>query len=431
MGIELEPVLAQVTPSAPVIGCVGSMWYSSTPSICLCSPTQTGRWWATRRPRHPEIKTASYHSAPVGRRRAGRLPVARYCINSRSPAMPGRKWRCRSVVRIFGFTASSVMRRRSGISPSERRSSGIRSPATSSRARWLQGCWLSTGLALPRDDGETVDLSPIRPNSTSCSRLLHLREHKEEVELRESQIKQRLQATLGEATAGLFADGKITWKRSKDRLAPIWTGSGRIIPTCSATMSNQCPAHAVSPFKQFTLSGDTHHDQRTGDYPTRDWADLYWQAGTERGEMGTGEGRQFHPHHPGTAERGWLLHPLHQQFAQGHEQAKIRAIPVRVLFNDSDLNLRAEYSAFDRQTGRPLCVGNGEVAKRVGAQGMEEVSCPGPERCPYGQQQGCKLYGRLNLFVEGQGMSSAALSFVPQAITRYGPWRHASSTSRR
>ncbi|HHQ4737027.1 TPA: hypothetical protein ACSP5K_002205, partial [Aeromonas veronii] len=95
--------------------------------------------------------------------------------------------------------------------------------------------------------------------------------------------------------------------------------------------------------------------------------------------------------------------PLHQQFAQGHEQAKIRAIPVRVLFNDSDLNLRAEYSAFDRQTGRPLCVGNGEVAKRVGAQGMEEVSCPGPERCPYGQQQGCKLYGRLNLFVEGQG----------------------------
>ena len=50
--------------------------------------------------------------------------------------------------------------------------------------------------------------------------MLHLREHKEEVELRESQIKQRLQATLGEDTAGLFADGKITWKRSKDRLSP-------------------------------------------------------------------------------------------------------------------------------------------------------------------------------------------------------------------
>ncbi|WP_273762526.1 hypothetical protein [Aeromonas hydrophila] len=100
---------------------------------------------------------------------------------------------------------------------------------------------------------------------------------------------------------------------------------------------------------------------------------------------------------------GWLLHPLHQQFIQGTDNAKIRAIPVQVLFNDSDLNLRAEYSAFDRQTGRPLCVGTGEMARRVGAQGMEEVSCPGPERCPYGKQQGCKLYGRLNLFVEGQG----------------------------
>ncbi|MEV3811857.1 recombination directionality factor, partial [Aeromonas allosaccharophila] len=49
------------------------------------------------------------------------------------------------------------------------------------------------------------------------------------------------------------------------------------------------------------------------------------------------------------------------------------------------------------------CVGNGEVARRVGAQGMEEVSCPGPERCAFAGQQGCKLYGRLNLFVEGQG----------------------------
>nr|WP_309265546.1 hypothetical protein [Aeromonas salmonicida] len=34
---------------------------------------------------------------------------------------------------------------------------------------------------------------------------------------------------------------------------------------------------------------------------------------------------------------------------------------------------------------------------------MEEVSCSGPERCAFAGQQGCKLYGRLNLFVEGQG----------------------------
>ena len=98
----------------------------------------------------------------------------------------------------------------------------------------------------------------------------------------------------------------------------------------------------------------------------------------------------------------WLLHPLHQQYSEAVTNNKIRAIPVRVLFNDTDLNLRAEYSAFDRHTGRPLCVGNGESAKRVSQEGIEEQACHGPERCQFAQQFGCKLYGRLNVQVDGQ-----------------------------
>ncbi|MBM7456367.1 hypothetical protein HNR62_002253 [Oceanisphaera litoralis] len=99
---------------------------------------------------------------------------------------------------------------------------------------------------------------------------------------------------------------------------------------------------------------------------------------------------------------GWMLHPLHQRYSEGAANGKIRSIPVKVLFNDSDLNLRAEYSAFDRSTGRPICVGNGEVAKRVGEGGIEEVPCPSPERCRFAYEQGCKLYGRLNVQVDGQ-----------------------------
>ena len=72
----------------------------------------------------------------------------------------------------------------------------------------------------PRDDGQTVDLSDSPEFNQLFGELLRLRQQKEAVEQQESQLKQRLQATLGEATAGLFADGKITWKRSKDRLAP-------------------------------------------------------------------------------------------------------------------------------------------------------------------------------------------------------------------
>ncbi len=99
---------------------------------------------------------------------------------------------------------------------------------------------------------------------------------------------------------------------------------------------------------------------------------------------------------------GWMLHPLHQQYSDASANGKLRAIPVRVLFNDSDLNLRAEYSAFDRSTGRPVCVGNGEHARRMSSEGMEETPCLGPDRCRYGIQAGCKLYGRLNLQIEGQ-----------------------------
>ena len=65
---------------------------------------------------------------------------------------------------------------------------------------------------------------------------------------------------------------------------------------------------------------------------------------------------------------GWMLHPLNESLRKA-APGKLRAIPVRVLFNDPHLNLRAEYSLFDRETGRPVCVGNGETCKRVGNEG--------------------------------------------------------------
>ncbi|MEI7430543.1 MAG: hypothetical protein WCL27_08805 [Betaproteobacteria bacterium] len=99
---------------------------------------------------------------------------------------------------------------------------------------------------------------------------------------------------------------------------------------------------------------------------------------------------------------GWLLHPLHQKLLEGSANGKIRAIPVKLLFNASDLNLRAEYSLFDKTTGRPVCVGNGERAKGVTAEGIKEFPCPSPDGCEVGKKGGCKPYGRLNVQVEGQ-----------------------------
>ncbi len=98
-------------------------------------------------------------------------------------------------------------------------------------------------------------------------------------------------------------------------------------------------------------------------------------------------------------QRGeWMLHPLNETLRKA-TSGKLRAIPVRVLFNDPDLNLRSEYSLFDRDTGRPVCVGNGEQCRRITDAGTETLPCPSPDACTFGRQGGCKPYGRLNVIV--------------------------------
>lgn len=91
---------------------------------------------------------------------------------------------------------------------------------------------------------------------------------------------------------------------------------------------------------------------------------------------------------------GWLLHPLDEALRQ-QAGVKLRSLPVRLLFNDPSLNLRADYHLFDRSTGRPVCVGNGESCRRVGQDGIETLACPGPEGCRFAEGQ-CKPYARFN-----------------------------------
>ncbi|WP_009909945.1 hypothetical protein [Burkholderia thailandensis] len=100
-------------------------------------------------------------------------------------------------------------------------------------------------------------------------------------------------------------------------------------------------------------------------------------------------------------QRGeWMLHPLNETLRKA-TTGKLRAIPVHMLFNEPNLNLRAEYTLFDRDTGRPVCVGNGETCRRVAVDGngIESLSCSSPDSCAFGQQGGCKPYGRLNVLV--------------------------------
>ncbi|BDU18093.1 hydrolase or metal-binding protein [Lysobacter auxotrophicus] len=107
---------------------------------------------------------------------------------------------------------------------------------------------------------------------------------------------------------------------------------------------------------------------------------------------------------------GWVLHPL-DELLRRDGAGKLRSIPVRLLFNDPSLNLRADYSLFDRSTGRPMCVGNGESCRRRGGEeGIETLPCLGPDLCRFAGGE-CKAYARFNTVV-GDGEEDALGSFV-------------------
>ena len=97
------------------------------------------------------------------------------------------------------------------------------------------------------------------------------------------------------------------------------------------------------------------------------------------------------------SKEGWIKHPLDEQLRSKAPNQKLRTIPVRMIFNDPELNLRAEYTLFDRQTGRPVCVGNGETCQRLTNQGVEQHPCPSPDLCSLAQGGNCKPYGRLHV----------------------------------
>lgn len=99
------------------------------------------------------------------------------------------------------------------------------------------------------------------------------------------------------------------------------------------------------------------------------------------------------------SQDGWIPHPVDSKLRSNSNNGKLRSIPVRLLFNDPDLNLRADYCLFDRRTGRAICVGDGERCQRQTASGTQQMPCPSPESCDIGKGGNCKLFGRLYVLI--------------------------------
>ncbi len=98
------------------------------------------------------------------------------------------------------------------------------------------------------------------------------------------------------------------------------------------------------------------------------------------------------------SKEGWLPHPYDADLRKS-QGGKIRSIPIRLMFNEPDLNFRAEYSLFDRHSGRLVCVGNGETCRRRTQDGIVHLPCPAPEGCNLANGGACKPFGRLNVVI--------------------------------
>lgn len=168
-----------------------------------------------------EIKTAGYHAAPQWEEG---IPIAYQCQVLHQLAVTGHAW-AEVAVLIAGqdFRIYRIERDDDKIGDLIEReadfwqhvSADLQPPPNGSDDAGASLQWL-----YPQDNGQTVDLSESPAYNRLFAQLLASRERKDQVEQQEALIRQQLQNALGEATTALFAGGKVSWKKAKDRSAP-------------------------------------------------------------------------------------------------------------------------------------------------------------------------------------------------------------------
>ncbi len=168
-----------------------------------------------------EIKTAGFYSAQQWE---DGVPVAYQCQVLHQLAVTGHVWADVAVL-IAGqeFRIYRIERDDDKIADLIQREAQFWSWVTNNQQPDPDGSYDAQQALLslfPTDNGQTLDFSESGPFNDLFAELLILRHRKEEIEQQESTLKHRIQAALGSATAAIFQQGKVTWRKAKDRLIP-------------------------------------------------------------------------------------------------------------------------------------------------------------------------------------------------------------------
>ncbi|MBT2866341.1 YqaJ viral recombinase family protein [Chromobacterium violaceum] len=165
-----------------------------------------------------EIKTASYHCAPQWE---DGIPIAYQCQVLHQMAVTGHAWA--DVAALIGgqdFRIYRIDRDKDKIADlierealfwqSVERDEQPEPDGSDDAGDALQ--WL-----FPQDSGTTVDLSESSEGTALFDTLLALKLRREDIEAQEAYAKQQLQNVMGRASTAVFAGGRVSWKRTKDR----------------------------------------------------------------------------------------------------------------------------------------------------------------------------------------------------------------------
>lgn len=130
-----------------------------------------------------------------------------------------------------------------------------------------------------------------------------------------------------------------------------------------------------------------------------------------------------------SAPRRLALHPAHAALMSAESNAgeqRIKEIPIRMFFNKAENALSIKYQAYDPISHRPVCTGNGKLARRhmlapEQPMALAEMTCLSPERCEFVQSGAavCRRQVRMSVQIEGQGDPLSVFEVRTSSLNTY------------
>lgn len=117
----------------------------------------------------------------------------------------------------------------------------------------------------------------------------------------------------------------------------------------------------------------------------------------------------------------YVVHPLKTDVAS--RTGELREIPIRLLFDRPEHNITARYEAWSNaHDSSPICVGDGEVAKRFNPvdASFRSIACRGPQYCPHARGvDKCSIQVRMPVQIEEQDSLASVFEMRSSSLNTY------------